>query len=316
MDVLNNDALLKKLNESTITIHTVEIQSTCEVHQVLKNFSLPSCLKVLRIRENNLNLGQVSELIKFLTVGNLEVVDMSCTKFKENSFVAFICALYHCNNLKSLILTDNSLTEQEINSLITALESIKNLKIFNLSKCILTETQANAILQKHEQAKNIVSLDLSQNAIQGNEIVAGICQLQSLEKLDLSHNCIRFSPLPNLQGKCDHLSTHMKAISLSSNHMKPDDISQFCSLIRPGLLELILDFNHVGPSIWSLCSLGEKIRHLKVLNLANTNICDNVDGLAFLLSLVRELEDLNLSCNNLVAEDFQQLQTPLSKLTL
>ena len=317
MDVLNNDALLKKLNESAISIHTVEIQSTCEVDQVLKKFSLPSCVKVLRINENNLNLGQVSELVKFLTVSNLEVLDMSSTKFKGNSFIGFVCALYHCNDLTSLILTDNNLTEQEITELISAVnKSMKNLKTLVLSKCILTETQANAILHKREQAKNIVSLDLSHNAIQGNEIVVGICQLQSLEELDLSHNLVRFSSLPNLQGKRDHLSTCLKVISLSSNQMKPEDIRQFCALIRSDISKLVLDFNHVGPSILSLCLQGEKIRHLKVLSLANTNICDNVDGLVFLLSLVRELEDLNLSCNNLIAEDFQQLQIPFSKLTL
>ena len=317
LDVLNNDALLKKLKESSISIHTVEIQSTCEVHQVLrKKVFLPSCLKVLRIRENILNFEDVTDLIRCLnTASNLHELDLFRTKFKESSFLTFISAFHYCRDLASLVLTDNSLTEQEINGLITLLESIKNLKILNLSKCILTETQANAILHKREQAKNIVTLDLSQNAIQGHEIVVGICQMQSLEELDLSHNCIRFYPLPNLEGKRNHLSTCLKAISLSFNYMKPDDISRFCSLIRSGLSKLCLDFNHVGPSIWSLCSLGERISHLKVLNLANTDICDNVDGLASLLSLVKELEDLNLSSNNSLAADFQQLQAPLSKLT-
>ena len=316
MDVLNNDALLKKLNESTISIHTVEIQSTCEVHQVLKKFSLPTCLRVLRIGENSMNFEDITDLLKYLrSVNNLHELDLCRTKFNESTFFIFISALHYCKDITSLVLTDNSLTEQEINGLITVFESVKNLKTLKLSKCILTETQANAILHKHEQVKNIVSLDLSHNAIQGNKIIVGICQLLSLEKLELSHNCVRFSPLPNLEGKRDHLSTCMEVISLSSNHMKPDDISQFCSLIRSGLLELYLDFNHVGHSVWSLCSLGEKIKHLKVLSLANTDICDNVDGLAFLLSLVRELEDLNLSSNNLMAKDFQQIQTPLSKLS-
>ena len=313
---MKNDALLKKLNESTISIHTVEIQSTCEVHQVLKKCPLPSCLKILLIRENSLNFEDITDLLRSLgSVNDLHALDLSGTKFKENTFYAFICSLSQCKDITSLILTDNSLTEQEINGLITVLKSVKDLKTLNLSKCILTEIQANAILQKHEQAKNIVSLDLSQNAIQGNKIVFGVCQLQSLEKLDLSHNCVRFSPLPNLEGKRDHLSTCLKVISLSSNHMKPDDIFQFCSLITSNLSNLNLDFNHVGHSICSFCSLGERIKHLKELSLANTDICHNVDGLVFLLSLVRELEDLNLSCNNLLAEDFQQLQTPLSKLT-
>ena len=317
LDVLNNDALLKKLNESTISIHTVAIKSTCKVHQVLKKISLPSCLKVLRIGGNSFNFEDVTVLLKFLhSVNNLHELDLCRTKFTERTFFIFISALNYCKHLTSLILTDNSLTEQEISGLITSLESVKNLKTLNLSKCILTETQANAILHKHEQAKNIVSLNLSHNAIQGNEIVVGVCQLQSLEELDLSHNCVRFSPSPNFKGKCKHLSTCLKKISLSSNHMKPEDISQFCSLIRSDLLELNLDFNHVGHSIRSLGSLGRRIKHLKVLSLVNTHICDDVGEFVSLLWSVKELEDLNLSSNNLLAKDFRQVRTPLSKLTL
>ena len=162
MDVLNNDALLKKLNESTISIHTVEIQSMCEVHKVLEKLSLPCCLKVLRIRENSLNFEDNVDLLRYLRrLSNLRELDLCRTKFNESTFFIFLSALNYCKDLKSLTLTDISLiTEQEINSLITALESIKNLKTLNLSKCILTETQANAILYKHEQAKNIVSLNL------------------------------------------------------------------------------------------------------------------------------------------------------------
>ena len=316
LDVLNNDALLKKLNESTISIHTVEIHSTCKVDQVLKKFGLPSCVKVLRIRENSMNFEDMNDLLKYLrSVNNLHELDLCRTKFNESTFFIFISALNYCKDLTSLILTDNSLTEQEINGLITVFESMKKIKNLNLCNCILTEIQANALLHKHKQAKNIVSLDLSHNAIQGNEIVVWICQLQLCQELDLSHNRVRFSPLPNLTGKRNHLSTCLKVISLSSNCMKPEDISQFCSLIRSDVLKLNLDCNHIGHSIWSLCSLSERIKHLKVLSLANTNVCDNVYSLVFLLSLVRELEDLNLSSNNLMAEDFQQLQAPLSKLT-
>ena len=317
MDVLNNDALLKKLNESTISIHTVEIQSTCKVHKVLEKLSLPSCLKVLHIRKNSLNFEDNVDLLRSLRrLSNLCELDLCRTKFNESTFCIFISALNYCRDLTTLILTDISLiTEQEINGLISVFDSVKNLKTLNLSHCILTETQANAILHKHDQAKNIVALNLSHNAIQGNEIVVGICQLQSLQELDLSHNCVRFSPLPNFKAKLKHLSTCLKKISLSSNHMQPDDILQFCSIITSNLLELNLDCNHIGHSIWSIWCLCEKIMHLKVLSLAITDICNNVDGLAFLLSLVLELEDLNLSCNNLLAEDFQQLQTTLSKLT-
>ncbi len=120
-------------------------------------------------------------------------------KFKEGSFCALICVVSNCKDLTSLILTDNSLTGQEITCLITNFESMKNLKTLNLSNNNLTSTQANDILQKYGQAKNIVSLDLSQNSLEGNEIVIRICQLQSLQELNLSHNHISFFPLPNVE---------------------------------------------------------------------------------------------------------------------
>ncbi len=52
-----------------------------------------------------------------------------------------------------------------------------------------------------------------------------------------------------------------------------------------------------------------------MLSLANTDICSGVGGLGILLCLVSDLEELNLSSNNLMAKDFQQLQSPLSNLT-
>ena len=321
LGVLGNDFLLKKLNESTINIHTVEIQSTCKVHHVLRKYSLPSCLEVVRINENDLDFEDISALVRSLRSVNygLHELDLSRSKFSESStgsFFAFIWrVLSNCKDLKSLILTNNGLTEHEITCLITTFDSMKNIKILNVSNSNLTEAQANNILQKHGQAKSIVSLDLSQNAIQGNGIIIGICQLQSLEELNLSRNYIRFFPLPNLEEKCDKFSENTKIISLASNHMTPDDICKFCSLIRSDLLKLDLDFNHVDNSIWSLCSLGLSIKHMRVLSLANTDICGDVVGLANLLSSVGELEELNLSSNNLMANDFRVLQSPLSNLT-
>ena len=315
LKVLNNDAVMERLNESTIDIHTVEIESTCKLHQVLTRYSLPSCLRVLRINNNNLNILDICELPKFSeSMNSLHTLDLCRTKFKDSSFYALISVLNSCKGLISLSLIDNGLTKAEITGLITTFESTRNLKKLNLSKSNITEAQANNILQKLEQAKNIVSLDLSHNALKGNKIVLGICQLQSLEKVDLSHNYIRFSPLPDFEGKHDSLSINTKNISLSSNHMTPVDISQFCSLIGSDLLKLNLDCNHVGNSVLSLCSIRLRIKHLKVLSLANTDISDAVDGLAVLLSFVRELEELNLSSNNLTLTHFQQVQLPLSNL--
>jgi Ran GTPase-activating protein (RanGAP) involved in mRNA processing and transport len=247
-------------------------------------------------------------------VNSLHELCVSHTRFKDNTFSIFLNVLTSCSSLRKLCFTDNGLTKQEINFLIPAFESMKDLVNLNLSKSNLTETQANDILRKDGEGKCIVSLDLSQNALQGNKIIIGICHLQSLEELNLSHNHIRFFPLPNLDKQRDQLPINTTTISLSSNHMTPEDVGSFCFLIKSNLMKLNLDFNHVGNFIWSLCTQG--LKHLNVLSLANTDICGPaVKGLAFLLSFVGELEELNLSSNNLVLGDFQQLQSPLSNLT-
>jgi Ran GTPase-activating protein (RanGAP) involved in mRNA processing and transport len=313
--ILDNRDLMEKLNASTINIHTVEIESTCKLHQALGIFSLPSCLTILHINDNNLNFEDIFALIRSLTtVNSLHELCVSHTRFKDNTFSIFLNVLTSCSSLRKLCFTDNGLTKQEINFLIPAFESMKDLVNLNLSKSNLTETQANDILRKDGEGKCIVSLDLSQNALQGNKIIIGICHLQSLEELNLSHNHIRFFPLPNLDKQRDQLPINTTTISLSSNHMTPEDVGSFCFLIKSNLMKLNLDFNHVGNFIWSLCTQG--LKHLNVLSLANTDICGPaVKGLAFLLSFVGELEELNLSSNNLVLGDFQQLQSPLSNLT-
>ena len=315
LTILNDDHFLKKLNESTINIHTVEIQSTCKLEEVLKKYSLPSCLKSLRITDNNLDYEDIFTLIRSLrTVKNLHELHLIGTKFKVSSFICFISVLIDCSDIQSLCLTDNGLTEEERNCLVTTFSSKKNLKNLNLTKNNLTETQANDVLLKHGESKTTVSLDLSQNALQGDKIISKICKLMSLEELNLSHNHIRFSQFHGLDEERDNFFTNVKIISLSSNHMTSDDICLLPSLIRSCLVSLDLDLNHVGCSVWSLCSL--RIRHLNVLSLANTDISGAaVQGLTRVLTSARQLEELNLSSNNLMLEDFHQLVSPLSSLT-
>ena len=313
--VLNSDTVMERLKESTIDIRTVEIESTCKLHRVLSKYALPSSLNVLRINDNNLNLKDISELLKSSSsLSSLHILVLCHTMFEDSSFYALISVLGNCKDLISLSLTNNGLTKLEVNCLIITFESMRNLEKLNLSKSNITETQANAILQNLEQANKIASLDLSHNALQGKEIILGICQLQSLQEVDLSHNYIRFFPLPDFKGKHDSCS-NINNISLSSNHMTPRDVSLFCSLIKSDLLRLNLDFNHVGNSVLCLCSMRCKFKHLKVLSLANTDISGAVDALAALLSCLGELEELNLSSNNLISADFQQLQSPLSKMS-
>ncbi|CAB3996090.1 NLR family CARD domain-containing 3-like isoform X2 [Paramuricea clavata] len=313
LSTLEDRDIMEKLNASTVSIRNVEIESSCKLHQALRIFSLPSCLTVLRINDNNLNSEDVLALMRSLSTGNsLHELYLSRTRFKDNTFISFLDVLISCSSLRKLCLIDNGLTKQEINLLITAFKRMKNLVNLNLSKSNLTETQANDILRKDGEGKCIVSLDLSQNALQGNEIIFGICQLQSLEELNLTGNYM--GNMHKLEKQLDHLPINTKTISLSSSHMMPMDISCFCFLVKSDLLKLNLDFNHVGNSILSLFS--QSFKRLQVLSLANTDIGGPaVKGLATLLSLVGELEELNLSSNNLVLADFQHLQSPLSNLT-
>ena len=307
---------MERLKESTNDIHTVEIESTCKLHQVLSRYSLPSCLKVLRLNDNNLNFEDIPDLGECLkSVKSLHSLDLRRTTFNQCSFSVLLALIVHCKTLRSLSLTDNDLTEIEITNLITVFESMQNIKQLDLSKNNITETQANDILQKLKPGNNIAVLDLSHNALQGNKIIEAICQMQSLEEVNFAHNFITFSPLPDFEGGHDSLSINTKNISLSCNHMTPLDISTFCSLVRSNLLKLNLDFNHVGNSIWSLCALGLRIRNLKVLSLANSDVSGAVGGLAALLYCVGELEELNLSSNSLILADCQQLQIPLSNMS-
>ena len=314
LTILNDDHLLKRLNESTINIHTVEIRSTCKLEEVLKKFPLPPCLKSLRIIDNNLDYEDVFSLIRSLsTIKSLRELHLFRTRFR-GSFHCFLSVLIECSDVQSLCLTDNCLTKQELNYFKPVFESMKSLKNLRLSKNNLTEAQANDILQKHGEGKTIVSLDLSHNTLQGDEILSKICKLKSLDELNLSHNYIRFPQLRSLDEESHNFLANAKIISLSSNHMTSDDIILFPSWIRSDLVSLNLDANHVGWSICCLCSL--RIKDLKVLSLASTDVCGAaVQGLTKILSSTRQLEELNLSSNNLMLEDFQQLVSPLSSLT-
>ena len=312
--ILDNDHVLKKLEESASNIHTVEIQSACKLEEVLEKYSLPQCLKFLRITENILDYKDVLALVRSSSiVKKLHELDLSRTKFEEYSFSLFSSVL-DCSDVQRLYLTDIGLAERERKCLVIVLNSMNNLKNVNLSKNKLTDAQANDILHKYGESKTVVSLDLSQNALQGDKIIGKILKLKSLKGLNLSHNHIRFPHWRCIDEGSDNFLTKTRHISLSSNNMTCDDICVFPSLIRSNLVSLNLASNHVGCSIWSLCSLT--IDHLKVLSLANSDVCGlAVQGLIKLLSSATELEELDLSSNNLMLEDFEKLLSPLLSLT-
>ena len=180
------------LDSSTINICTVEIQPTCKLQDVLSKFPLPSSLNVLRINNNNLDYEDILALCRCLkNVNGLCELNITGTKF--SGAFSLLSVLDSCSDLKKIVLTDNGFVGNEIKSLKSVLECMRNLETLNLSKSNFTATQANDILQKH--GKSIASLNLSGNALTGNEITVGICQLQCIEEVNLSNNHISFHPL-------------------------------------------------------------------------------------------------------------------------
>ena len=113
LDLLKNNDLLKELNASTINIHTVEIQSSCELHKLINLYSIPSGVKVLLINNNNLNYEDIVALNGYLgSADGLDELDLSGTKCMKDYVSSYLMTLSSCRNLRKLCLTDNGLTEQ------------------------------------------------------------------------------------------------------------------------------------------------------------------------------------------------------------
>ena len=273
MAVIKNGDLLKKLNGSTINIHTVEIQSTCKLHEVLKNYFLPSCLNVLSINDNILNYQDIFYLITSLnSVVSLLEFNLAGTKFKESSFNCFISVLINCSDLRSLCLTNNGLTKQELNCLITAFESMKNLKKLNLSKNNLTDTLAN---DKQGGGKSIVCLSPTLEEVILSDIIHGE---------DFFANMIP-------------LKLRLKKLHLSKMKLRPCDIEKLVRMLKSlpfplSLQELVLtDVDVVDMGYDELFRAIKLLKNLKKLDLGGTKIRDKktfVDMLSS-LSLLEQL---------------------------
>ena len=318
--ILKDPNLLERLQQPSVTIRSMEIHRHCKLSEVLKVYALPTSLKVLNIKENCLDDSDIKSLVTdaVLKLSKLEELDISNTLLLSNFRLMFISALANLTSIKRLCLYNNSLTQQDVTCLPAVLPSLTNLEILNLSKNYISEENTHAIILSLAHLKSLKVLELSGVKLCGTKAVINEMKpLKSLEKLDLSFNYGGNFSIEILDIQQYSFLSNLKVLSLSSNTMTPQDFSNLGPTLFScaPLEELILDSNHIGSSIWLLCSLPKAVHSLKILSLANTGIDGSAtEGLSCVLSNFRMLQVLNLSSNNLSNNDFQRLQPSLSNL--
>lgn len=269
--------------------------------------SLSSCrkLKTLSLAKNALT-GQIPE--NYANLSSLEYVSLSNNSIANLS--SALSVLQHCNNLTTLILTENFHGE-EIPEIEIGFES---LMIFALGNCALNGQIPIWLLN----CPNLEVLDLSWNLLNGS-IPPWIGEMASLFYLDFSNN--------SLTGEIPISLTELKSLIYASNsssnlttstgiplYVKRNQSSNSLQYKQASSFPptIYLSNNKLNGTIWP--EIGQ-LKQLHVLDLSLNNITGTIPSS---ISDMSNLEVLDLSCNDLygsIPASFNKL-TFLSKFSV
>ena len=283
------------------------------VDDIAKLLSQISMLKGLDLSCNNL---QATDAVKLLSeVENIS----SCTKLNINNNdingrAAHYIATFLCNNtqLKELNLSHSNLQTVDALTICNAMSNLRYLTKLNISNNDIDGRAAEDIAVFLSQNNKLEELDISYNHLQTAGIIKifeGIKHVSTLLKLNIAHNMVT-----NKAGECivHGLSnkSKLKELNLSHANLKysinirdskhsANKVSHFLSRY-PNLQVLNLSYTNLEEA-----GFIEMLNEIDLFNLTKFDISGNsittdaADNIAVLLSKNDELEDLNLSCNNL-----------------
>ncbi|RQP03050.1 hypothetical protein POPTR_018G120800v4 [Populus trichocarpa] len=188
--------------------------------------------------------------------------------------------LSRLNKLEALYLLNNNFN----NSILSSMKGLSSLKYLNLD---FNRLQGSIDTKEFDSLRNLKELLLAENEIQDFITLTGLCELNRLQKLDISYNNITGS-LPS----CFSNLTNLQALDISFNHFTGNiSLSLIGSLTS--IRDLKLSDNHFQIPI----SLGPffNLSNLKNLNGDRNELYESTELVHNLIPRF-QLQGLSLAC--------------------
>ncbi len=246
---------------------------------------------------------------------SLESLDLSNNSIGFDGIEALAEGLRCCYQLKSLNLMRNELCDKSIECLVYGLENCRNLRTINLDFNKINESGIVKLSKTFKLCLKLQSVNLASNNIPSSGVVALLDALKEcteLQVLNLEHNQIIIDlNVTNMFSQCLKCWNSLKKVSLGGSERK-SNITLGVDFKTP-LQQLDLS-NLKGHGT---VDLGTGYSNLQILKLFRINISHrDVDVLARGIRNSIRIHTLDLSYNELNAQDIQRLVVGLEKLKL
>ena len=296
----------------------------CELQELNQSSEKGKCFTNL----TKLNISNIKITIQ--AASNMADMLLHTTKLNDfdlhnnnNNNLLTACASKVFSNLSSLIRLDisfNRISNKTANDIAVLFSQNSELKEVDMKSCDLQATGTVRVFKAMKNLSNLTKLNISNNNISdevSDDVAVALFQSNSLEELDLSHNCVHAAGAIKIFRKMN-LILHLSKFNISHNGITDkaaDDLADVLSH-NFGLTELDLSYNCLqatGASI--ICKRMNGLTNLLKLNISNNNITgEAAHDIATILSQNKSLEALDLSYNNLATSGTVQIFSSMKSL--
>ena len=266
--------------------------------------SIFDCLKIaidlrkLSASANEFNIKAAHSIGIVLSHNSkLEELDFGNTCMNTPTAAIIFKSLRHSSNLKKLYINGNMITDEAAVDIAVVLSQNNKLEELDVSYNHLQTAGILKIFEGINHTLSLSKLNIAHNMVTN---VLGECIVDSLsskirfKELNMSHtnlsNAIKFE---------DSKHSSLNILNSNSNKQTTNEAIHFLSQY-PDLQVLNLSYTNLQETDYT-----EMLNEIDIFNLTTFNIsgnsitADSADNIAVLLSKNDELEDLDLSCNNL-----------------
>ena len=300
--------------------------STSDAIKIFKGMENISSLEMIKVSHNMITDEAAENIATVLSHNSkLKSLDLSSNYFKSESFVKIFDGMKNIAYLKKLSIGSNEITTLKAIDCITtflfhnleleeldlsnsfmqtggvikifkSLRSISNLKKMYIHGNVITDEAADDIAVVLSQNTKLKEINISYNNLQtagAVKIFQSIMHISTLTKFNIAHNMITNEATEYIVSIVSN-NNKLKELNLSHNNIVISDLTK-CNFTN--LQELDLSYTDLQTVL--------SIKDLEVATLQKCNISGNyiptsvVNDIACFLSESDELQELNLSCNDL-----------------
>ena len=287
-----------KLQSLDLSYNYFRSEGFGKIFECLKNIMY---LRKLNICCNEIDIIAAHKIAPVLShTSNLEELDLGKNLMKTTGAIIIFKSLKHISSLKRMYINGNVITDEAADAISAVLSRNIKLEEFNISHNNLQAAGIIKIFQGIKHISTLTKLNIAYNMINAaatEYVVLGLFNNPRLKELNLNH--INFKIADSFK---NIKLTNLRSFSFRKNNIDMQSIKKMFQFLSYCTNLQVLDLSYTG-----LKDTGciEVLTTLDIFNLVKFNVSGNsitthaADAIAALLSKNDELEELDVSYNNL-----------------